>query len=115
LCLYSHIELVFQQFESDEYGLKMEDVDRKDRQNLGATQRLCQARVRSCLARMRHVEYLHRERTLGTEYYLEICANYIDIFCSPRLDLCSRIVLCRKVSFFFEFGDCGSRMEMMGC
>lgn len=31
LCLHSHIELVFQQFESDEYGLKMKDVDRKDR------------------------------------------------------------------------------------
>ena len=33
LCLHGHIELVFQQFGSDEHGLRMEDVDRKDRQN----------------------------------------------------------------------------------
>ena len=45
---------------------------------------------------------MHRERTLGTEKYLEICANYIDIFLSPRLDLRSRLVLCSKVSFFFR-------------
>lgn len=114
LCLHNHIELVFQQFESDEHGLKMEDVDRKDRQNWGAAQRLCQARVRSCLARMRDGNYPRRERTLGTEYYLEICANYIDIFYSPRLDLRSRIVLCGKVSFSFEFRDYGSKMEIMG-
>ena len=32
----------------------------------------------------------------------EICANYIDIFLSPILDLRSRIVLCGKVSFSFR-------------
>jgi hypothetical protein len=63
LCLHNHIELVFQQFESDEHGLKMEDVDRKDRQNWGAAQRLiCQARVRTCLARMRDGDYPRREK-----------------------------------------------------
>ena len=51
---------------------------------------------------MRASDYPHRERTLGTESYLQICANYIDIFCSPRLDLRSRIVFCGKVSFFFR-------------
>ena len=51
---------------------------------------------------MRQPGYPHRERTLGTEFYLEICAAYIDIFCSPRLDLRSRVVLCGKVSFFFR-------------
>lgn len=32
--------------------------------------------------------------------YLEVCANYIDIFASPLLDLRSRLVLAAKVSFF---------------
>lgn len=32
--------------------------------------------------------------------YLEICADYIDIFLSPRHDLHSRIVKAGKVSFF---------------
>ena len=45
---------------------------------------------------------MHQERTLGTEMYLEMCASYIDIFCSPRLGLRERIVLAAKVSFFFR-------------
>ena len=54
---------------------------------------------------------MHRERTLGTEKYLEACANYVSIFCSPRLDLRSRLVLASKVSFFLGFGSCGLVME----
>ena len=102
LCIHSHIEQVFHQFMAEEHGLKMEDVERKDRQNWASVQRLCQSKVRSCLASMRAMDYPHRERTLGIEFYLDICATYIDIFCSPRLDLRSRIVLCGKVSFFFR-------------
>ena len=101
MSLHSHIEQVFQQFTAKEHGLKMEDVEKKDRQNWATAQRLCQSRVRSCLARMRDADYSHRERTLGTEFYLEICFNYIDIFYSAKLDFRSRIVLCGKVSFFF--------------
>ena len=44
--------------------------------------------------------------------YMQICADYIDIFLSPKLDIQSRIVLIGKVSFFFRlwrlwllFGD----------
>jgi hypothetical protein len=102
LCLHSHIEQVFHQFTAEEHGLKMEDVERRDRQNWASAQRLCQAKVQICLEKMRAADYPHPERTLGTQFYLEICASYIDIFCSPRLDLRSRIVLCGKVSFFFR-------------
>jgi hypothetical protein len=115
LCLHQHIELVFEKFQFEDHGLKLEDVHRKDRHNWAATQRLCQSKVRACLARMRSVDYPRRERTIGPEYYLEICANYIDIFLSPILDLRSRIVLCGKVSFFSGFGDYGFRMEIMVC
>ena len=45
---------------------------------------------------------LHWERTVGTEMYLEICADYIDIFLSPRHDLRARLVKATKVSFFFR-------------
>ena len=45
---------------------------------------------------------VHQERTLGTELYLEVCPNYIDIFLSPRLNLRSRIVLASKSGFFFR-------------
>ena len=102
LCLHSHIEQVFKEFTPEEHGLKLEDVERQDRQNWVATQRLCQSKVQTCLARMRCSDYAQLERTLGTELYLEICSNYIDIFCSLRLDLRSRVVLSGKVSFFFR-------------
>lgn len=112
MCLHGHIEQVFQQFTVEEHGLTGEDVERRDRQNWAAAQRLYQSKVRTCLARMRARDYPHRERSLGTEFYLDICVAYIDIFCSPALDLRSRIVLCGKVSFFFDFGGCGCSMEI---
>ena len=45
---------------------------------------------------------IHRKRCLGTKTYLQICANYKDIFCSPIADLRSRLVLASKVCFFFR-------------
>ena len=102
VCLLQHVGIVYNRFNADEHGLQQEDVDYKDRQNWGSTQRLCQEKVRSCLKRLREVDDVHRERTLETEYYLQICAEYIDIFCSPRHSLRARIVLAAKVSFFFR-------------
>jgi hypothetical protein len=40
--------------------------------------------------------------SLRWEMYLQICADYIDIFLSPRLDLRSRLALAAKVSFFLQ-------------
>ena len=102
IAILEHVGMVYNKFTQDEHGLKLEDTTRMDRQNWASAQRLCQGKVRQCLADLRSSPEAHRERTLGTEKYLEICANYIDIFLSPRLDLRSRLVLCSKVSFFFR-------------
>ena len=51
---------------------------------------------------MRNSPEAHRERPLGTEMYLQICGDYIDIFALPVLDVRRRIVLASKVSFFFR-------------
>lgn len=53
------------------------------------------------------------ERTLGTEIYIAICADYLDIFMNPCLTLRERVVLCGKVSFFLDFGDYGASMEII--
>jgi hypothetical protein len=58
-------------------------------------------KTRDCLRRLCLLDDVHQERTLGTEMYLQICSDYIDIFLSEKLDLRSRVVLASKVSFFF--------------
>ena len=107
-----HLGLIYNKFSYDQHGLKLEDTNRKDRQNWASAQRICQRQVRECLLKLRILKEVHQGRTLGTESYLEICANYMSIFLFPRLDLRSRIVLASKVSFFFhiwklwfEFGN----------
>lgn len=42
------------------------------------------------------------DRTFGTEVYISICADYIDIFLNTRLSLRDRILQCGKVGFFFR-------------
>ena len=54
----------------------MKDIDRNDQQNWTTTQRLCQSKVKSCLAQMRDIDYSRRERILETEYYLEITLTF---------------------------------------
>ena len=44
--------------------------------------------------------------------YLEICFDYIDMLCSPSLDLRGRLVLASKVSFFFVYGNYGFTMAI---
>jgi hypothetical protein len=95
------VSLVYVKFQLDEHGLYKEDYTRKDRQNWASAQRLCQKKPRDCLRRLHLLDDVHQERTLGTEMYLQICSDYIDIFLSEKLDLCSRVVRTSKVSFFF--------------
>lgn len=102
LALHQHICQVFNRYTFDEHGLLQEDYERNDRQNWASAQRLCSTKVRDCLRRLRSAEDVHMERTVATEMYLEICADYIDIFLSPRDDLVARIVKAAKVSFFFR-------------
>ena len=109
----THLGLVYNKFNCDQHGLKLEDTNRKDRQNWASAQRICQKRTRDCLAKLRMSKEVHQERTLGTELYLEVCSNYIDIFLSPRLNLRSRIVLASKVYFFSVFGNYGFNLEII--
>ena len=61
--------------------------------------------MRTTLALLQVAHEVHQECTLGTEMYLQICRDYIDILLSPRHDLRSRLVLASKV--FFPSFDCG--------
>ena len=77
-----------------------------------SAQRLYSLKVRDSLKRLQVDQDAHQERTLGTQMYLQIVANYIDIFLSISLTLRERAVLSAKVSFFFQiwklwfkFGD----------
>jgi len=45
--------------------------------------------------------------------YLRFCREYIDIFVSLVLDVCSRVVLASKISFLLHFRNCGSLMAIM--
>ena len=96
-----HIEGIYNKFKLEEHGLKQEDIVRKDRQNWGSAQRICQQRVQNCLEVVRGMG-MHQERTLGTQTYLSICSDYIDLFLSPLLDLRSKIVVAARVCFFLR-------------
>ena len=104
--------MIYNKYTFDEHGLKLEDVKRKDRQNWASAQRVCQRKTQECLATTRNSHEAHRERTLGTEMYLQICGDYINIFASPVLDVRSRIVLASKVHFFLGFESCGLFTEI---
>jgi hypothetical protein len=87
-------------------------VNCTDRQNWASAQRICAQKTRACLRELQIGQETHQERTLGTEMYLKICVDYVDIFLSVTLDLRARVVLASKVSFFFriwklwlKFGD----------
>lgn len=74
----------------------------KERQNWALAQRMCQQRVRNCLKSLRERVYCHDGRTLGIELYLQICSDYSGIFLSTTCDLCNKLVLASKVTFFFN-------------
>jgi hypothetical protein len=102
IAMLEYIGLVYNKYSIDDHGLKLEDVTKTDRQNWGSVQRICQEKAPMCLEFLRIAGTLHQERTLGMEVYLEVCTNYIDIFCSNKFDLRSHIVMASKVSFFFR-------------
>ena len=115
VCYLDHLGQVYQKFALDQHDLRKEDIQCTDRQNWASAQRICAKKARTCLHDLRSGRDAHQERTLGTELYLEICANYIDIFLSVSLSLRERLVLASKVSFFFriwklwfKYGDHGA-------
>lgn len=87
-------------------------MHRTDRQNWASALKICASKARTCLQMLRTMRYAHQERTLGMEMYLQIFADYIDIFLSVSLTLREWVVLASKISFFFrlwklwfKFGD----------
>ena len=99
---FEYIGQVYNKYTFDKHGLKLEDITRANWQNWKSIQFLYQKKVQSCLRELRTAEDTYWKRNLGTKAYLGICADYIDIFLSPILDLRSRIVLAFKVCFFFQ-------------
>ena len=77
---FNHVRMVYNTFKVDDHKLKIEDIERVDRQNWGSTQRIASRHVHRCLKEMRNTSG-RTERTSGTETYLAIVADYIDIFC----------------------------------
>ena len=102
LVTLNHVAIVYQLFKVDEHGLQG-DIERKDRQNWRAAQRIAAKKVQKCLKLLQEGYGAHQERTLGTRMYLSIVASYIDIFLSPTLDLYGRVKAAGKVSFFFRY------------
>ena len=82
--------MVYNTFKVDDHKLKIEDIERVDRQNWVLAQRIASRHVQRCLKEMRSTSG-RTERTSGTETYLAIVANYIDIFLSPSLTLWERV------------------------
>lgn len=98
----SYVCNVYNHYRFDEHGLNWDDVNRSDRQNWAGPQRIASRKVQACLKDLHERIDVRHERSLGTEVYLCICADYIDIFFSKKHDLRSRIVLASKVSWFFR-------------
>ncbi|CAM6105892.1 unnamed protein product [Calypogeia fissa] len=102
VAMLTHVEHVYKLYDEKDHGLNSEDIARTDRQNWASAQRLCSRKVGCCLKMLRERKDAKVEQTLGTELYLSICADYMDIFMNTGLTLRQRIVLCGKVGFFFR-------------
>ena len=72
--------MVYNNFKVDDHKLKIEDIERIDCQNWGSAQRIASRHVQRCLKEMRSTGD-SKERTSGIETYIEIVADYIDVFC----------------------------------
>jgi len=106
----SHLVMVSEQFQSHEHGMTLEDIKRIDRQNWASAQRLCSRKVIRCLCRLRTENNHVKEMCAGTETYLTICADYIDIFLNTALTLRERVVCVERCPSSLDFGDYGCSM-----
>ena len=88
---FGHVRMVYHTFKVDDHNLKGEDIERMDRQNWGSAQHIASSYVHRCLKELRSTPSGKLERTLATETYLMIAANYIDIFMSHSLSLWERV------------------------
>ena len=100
ICALEHLGLIYTKYTYDQHGLSLRMYKHLIvKIGLGDIEFV---NMRLILALYLVVPKVHQERTLGTEMYLQICKDYIDIFLSPKHDLRSRFVLALKV-----FLDCG--------
>ena len=86
LISFNQVIMVYSNFKVDDHTLKIEDIERIDCQKWGSTQCISSRHVQRFLKEMRCTGG-RTERKSGTETYLAIIADYIDIFLSPSLTL----------------------------
>jgi hypothetical protein len=98
----NYIYLVYHSFFSDRHGLHEGDIKHEDRQNWTAAQRLASRKVQLCLHQLQQNPNHRKERTKGTELYLQITASYVDIFLSSHISLFERVKASSKILFFFR-------------
>ena len=101
-----HLNLVMvkNNFDFQEHGLRIEDIERKDHQNWASAQQLLFPRVQECLKKLEQGETEARckEDVLGTRMYLHIFYMYIEIFCSLSSSLLGRIKYASTVVNFLR-------------
>ena len=90
------------------WKLKIEDIERIDRQKWGSTLRITLRHVQRFLKEMRSTGG-KTKRTSGIETYLAIVADYNDIFLSPSLTLWERVQNSSRVHHFFTLWLCWVR------
>ena len=78
--IFNNVRMVYNTFKVDDHMLKIEYIERIDRQRWGSAQRIASRHVQRCLKEMICTGG-RTERTSGIETYLAIVADYIDIFC----------------------------------
>lgn len=103
----SYVCNVYNHYPLQDHGLCWDDVNRTDRQNWAGPQRIASRRVQDCLSDLHDRRDVHHERALGTQLYLEICADYIDIFFSVKHDLRTGLFWHLKSLGSSDCGDCG--------
>jgi hypothetical protein len=71
-----HLHAVYKAFKPSEHGMQLDDIERKDRQNWAACQRLMFRKPRKCLDVMAGSSQHRYLATQGTSAYLEVSSHY---------------------------------------
>ena len=74
LISFNHVRMAYNNFEVDDHKLKIEDIERVDRQNWGSAQHISLRHVQRCLKEMRST-CGRTKRTSSTETYLVVVVD----------------------------------------
>ena len=103
----SHLKQVFETFEPSEHGLQLDDVYKKDRQNVAAAGRACGIKAIGCLEKLAEGPTVTKdgrvngpEDTQGTVALLTMNQRYARIFFSEKDTLLERV---QSASFVIHF------------